>query len=121
MRGEIQDQVLLNSSLNGFLFKIRHAAVMVAYHWPRVHTEASVLSSGRSRAVRTSLTGQIWSDIRPSNWLMFSPGLWLGGKEHRKGQIAETTQYILPQEARHSIVQVNRLRTYSHSTDTHIT
>lgn len=67
MKGEIQDQVLLNSSLNGFLFKIRHAAVTVVYHWPWVHTEASVLSSGRSRAV-TSLTGQIAPNTSPSNW-----------------------------------------------------
>lgn len=52
----------------------------MVYHWPWVHTD---------RAVKTSVPGQIRTDwIQPnagtSNLLMFSPGLWLGGKKKKK-------------------------------------
>ena len=95
LRGGTYQLFFLNESLNSFLFKIRHAAIIVADHWPQVHTEAPGLLSGRSRAglsrqvllvrylVRHSLTYGL------QICLCLAQGYDCEAKKHRKGQIAE--------------------------------
>lgn len=60
---------------------------MLPSRWPWVDTQASSSQvAGAERAVKTSLIGQIGTgqaepNVGASNLLMFSPGLWLGGKK----------------------------------------
>lgn len=87
----------------------------MAHHWPRVHTEAPGLSSGRSReglGYKLYWSDTEWSDIaqcRDLRFATFRPGLAMGGKHEsivKAKQLRQYNAYFTDKRGKH--IQLHR-------------